>query len=64
MTERASGAAAGYAGTPLAKKLGVKQGHRLLLANAPDGWTVPGLPPDVTVTRGLPPPADHAAPPT
>jgi hypothetical protein len=47
-------AAAGYSGTPLAKKLGVKQGHRLLLTNAPDGWTIPGLPPDVTVGRGAP----------
>ena len=60
MTEAAGGgAAAGYSGTPLARKLGLKQGHLLLLANAPDGWTVPGLPPDVTVTRAVWPSADH-----
>ena len=52
MTESAGAPAAGYSGTPLAKKLGVQQGHRLLLTNAPDGWTIPGLPPDVTVRRG------------
>jgi hypothetical protein len=54
MTERAGDpAAAGYSGTPLAKKLGVRQGHRLLLANAPEGWTIPGLPPGVTVSTSL-----------
>ena len=44
-------AAAGYSGTPLARKLGVKPGHRVLLIRAPVGWTIPDLPPDVTVTR-------------
>jgi len=28
---------AGYAGTPLLKKLGIEEGHRVLLRNAPDG---------------------------
>ncbi len=27
---------AGYSGTPLAKKLGIKEGHRVYLVNAPD----------------------------
>lgn len=47
---------AGYSGTPLPKKLGLKPGHRLVLAHAPwRGW--PGaygaLPADVTVVAGL-----------
>jgi hypothetical protein len=29
---------AGYSGTPLAKKLGIKEGHRIALASAPDGF--------------------------
>jgi hypothetical protein len=28
----------GYSGTPLPKKLGIKEGHRLALINAPDGF--------------------------
>jgi len=28
---------AGYSGTPLSKKLGIKPGHRVALLNAPDG---------------------------
>jgi len=28
---------AGYSGTPLLKKLGIKEGHRVLLVNAPTG---------------------------
>jgi hypothetical protein len=35
---------AGYSGTPLAKKLGIKPGARLLAVNAPDGlgdWLAP-----------------------
>jgi hypothetical protein len=31
---------AGYSGTPLEKKLGIKPGHRVLLLNAPDGFTL------------------------
>jgi hypothetical protein len=42
----------GYSGTPLAKKLGIKAGHELLLVNAPTGWKVPDLPDGVKVHRG------------
>ena len=28
----------GYSGTPLAKKLGIKEGHRILTVNAPEGY--------------------------
>jgi hypothetical protein len=35
---------AGYSGIPLARKLGVKPGHRLVLWSAPPGWAVPDLP--------------------
>jgi hypothetical protein len=35
---------AGYSGTPLAKKLGIKPGTRLALDGAPPGWSVPELP--------------------
>ncbi|MGW5310469.1 DUF3052 domain-containing protein [Nocardia thailandica] len=40
---------AGYSGTPLVRKLGVRAGDRLVLLDAPDGWTVPDLPRDVVV---------------
>jgi hypothetical protein len=41
----------GYSGTPLAKKLGVKEGHRLALLHAPEGFEalLSPLPDDVTV---------------
>ena len=42
---------AGYSGTPLPKKLGIKEGHRVYLAGPPKGFEdllVP-MPPDVTV---------------
>ena len=44
---------AGYSGTPLAKKLGIKPGHRLGLIAAPDYTEaiLAPLPPDVTVRR-------------
>jgi hypothetical protein len=46
---------AGYSGTPLARKLGLKPGHRLLLEDAPEGF-LPDRPEDVSeVTTG---PAD------
>lgn len=40
---------AGYSGTPLVKKLGIKPGHRLVLLDAPDGFpeSLPDLPADV-----------------
>lgn len=45
------GRAAGYSGTPLAKKLGVKDGHRIVLVDAPSGWNVPDLPAGVNIRR-------------
>jgi hypothetical protein len=44
-------AAAGYSGTPLAKKLGIKPGDRLALLGAPDGFAIDDLPEGVTVKR-------------
>jgi len=45
---------AGYSGTPLPRKLGIKPGHRLLLLRAPDRFehdTLGELPDGVTVRR-------------
>jgi hypothetical protein len=44
---------AGYSGTPLAKKLGIKEGSVLALVAAPDGWTVPDLPAGVKAKTSL-----------
>jgi hypothetical protein len=43
--------AAGYSGTPLPRKLGIKPGARLAVVGAPDGFkaTLGELPPDVRV---------------
>ena len=41
---------AGYSGTPLPRKLGIKPGHRLALLGAPDGFGLE-LPEDVSVRR-------------
>ncbi|HUK67577.1 MAG TPA: hypothetical protein VLW50_02305 [Streptosporangiaceae bacterium] len=60
MTETTHSRAAGYSGTPLAKKLGVRSGHRVQLKHAPAGWVIPGLPPDVGVARRAAPSADPA----
>jgi hypothetical protein len=35
---------AGYSGTPLVKKLGIKPGHRVLLLNAPEGFALEDVP--------------------
>jgi len=43
----------GYSGTPLPKKLGIKEGHRVLFQNAPEGFAPQPMPDDVDV--------DHAA---
>jgi hypothetical protein len=43
---------AGYSGTPLPKKLGIRAGHRVLLVNAPAGLALDPLPPDVEVVVG------------
>jgi hypothetical protein len=42
---------AGYSGTPLPKKLGIKPGHRLMLLSVPDGFALGELPEGVTVVR-------------
>jgi hypothetical protein len=45
---------AGYSGTPLPRKLGIKPGHRVLLLSAPDGFddkTLGPLPDGVRVAR-------------
>ena len=39
---------AGYSGTPLEKKLGIKPGHRVLLLNGPEGFALEDVP---VVTR-------------
>jgi hypothetical protein len=46
---------AGYSGTPLAQKLGIKAGHRVGLINAPDGFTdlVEPLPGGVELVAGV-----------
>ena len=36
---------AGYSGTPLPKKLGIKPGHRVMVLNAPDGFALEGVDP-------------------
>jgi hypothetical protein len=41
---------AGYSGTPLPKKLGIREGSTLALLGAPPGL-IDGLPPGVTVKR-------------
>jgi hypothetical protein len=40
---------AGYSGTPLASKLGIKAGDRVLVLNAPHGFSIPELPAGVRV---------------
>jgi hypothetical protein len=44
---------AGYSGTPLAKKLGIRAGDTVALIGAPDGFEdeLEGLPDDVTLKR-------------
>ena len=41
--------AAGYSGTPLARKLGFKEGMRVVYVNPPDEFAVEGI--DTTATR-------------
>ncbi|MGH2869470.1 MAG: DUF3052 domain-containing protein [Solirubrobacteraceae bacterium] len=50
-----SSSAAGYSGTPLPRKLGIKSGARLALVGAPTGFadTLGGLPPGVVVRTRL-----------
>jgi hypothetical protein len=42
---------AGYSTTPMATKIGVKDGHRVTLLGAPREWTIDDLPPNVRVVR-------------
>ena len=42
---------AGYSGTPLPRKLGVKPGHRVALLGAPAGFALDDLPEDVRIVR-------------
>lgn len=42
---------AGYSGTPLAAKIGIKPGQRLTLLSAPRDWSIEDLPRDVRVIR-------------
>ena len=44
---------AGYSGTPLARKLGIKEGTTLALVGAPEGWSVPDVPPGVALRTAL-----------
>ena len=52
MSPAASDRPAGYSGTPLPRKLGVKDGHVVLLDRLPDGLDL-GLPPTALVVRRL-----------
>lgn len=40
-----------HSGTPLARKVGVKARHRLVLLHRPPGWHIPDLPEGVDVTE-------------
>jgi hypothetical protein len=42
---------AGYSGTPLPRKLGIKSGQRVAVLGAPDGFELGELPEDVRVVR-------------
>jgi len=42
---------AGYSGTPLPQKLGIKEGHRVALVGAPAGFDLGTLPTGASVTR-------------
>ncbi|MEV6302652.1 DUF3052 domain-containing protein [Actinoplanes sp. NPDC051861] len=44
---------AGYSGTPLHRKLGIKPGHRVALLDAPAGIALDGLPDGVVIRPGL-----------
>src|SRR4051794_27881087 len=41
----------GYSGTPLPRKLGIKEGHRVLVLGAPAGFSLGELPGGVTLRR-------------
>jgi len=61
MSGRPDNRPAGYSGTPLPRKLGIKPGHRVVLLHAPDGFeaeTLQPMPEDVRVRRSARGPAD------
>jgi hypothetical protein len=49
---------AGYSGTPLARKLGIRPGDCLVLLGAPDGFAIDDLPPGVEVRLRATPAGD------
>lgn len=52
---------AGYSGTPLHRKLGIKPGHRVFVAGVPKGWDLAVLDPErsaTVTTRASKPPYD------
>ncbi|HLN04924.1 MAG TPA: DUF3052 domain-containing protein [Acidimicrobiales bacterium] len=51
-------ASAGYSGTPLAKKLGIREGSTVALVGAPPSFTIPHLPPGVDLRRSARGPTD------
>ena len=50
----------GYSGTPLPRKLGLREGYRVLLVSAPEGLeaSLAPLPDGVTLSRRARPPLD------
>jgi hypothetical protein len=52
---------AGYSATPLARKLGIKEGHSVQLIGAPNAWRIPDLPDAVDVRRAEGPEVDPEA---
>lgn len=46
---------AGYSGTPLARKLGIKPGHRIYVKNQPDNYLelIAPIPESVTISKRL-----------
>lgn len=51
-------ATAGYSGTPLAKKIGIKPGHRVALVHGPPDFDLPDLPDAVELVGDGPRGAD------
>jgi len=46
-------ASAGYSGTPLPQKLGIKEGHRVAVVGAPPGFALGALPGGTHLQRNL-----------
>src|SRR5688572_19533432 len=44
---------AGYSGTPLPQKLGIKEGHKVVLVGAPTGFDLGTLPTGATLSKRL-----------